>query len=137
MFGLSENEESNINRNAIALTHFAFRNGPIEDIHAGTAVLSKTGDFSDVKVVTPYGEIPWNNLSRITDEEMKKLNKFMVNRLAVYHKLIAAGEFEKLGIIMQFDYLCGSDWDEPEIDGDLKALLQHVEAGEPPKKDEK
>lgn len=51
-----------------------FRNTEIENIHAGTAPSSATGDFSDVKVATPFGEIPWNQLSRISQEEMKALN---------------------------------------------------------------
>jgi hypothetical protein len=45
----------------------------LEDIHAGIFPSSKTGDFSDVKVVTPYGEIPWTELSRISDPEMREL----------------------------------------------------------------
>jgi hypothetical protein len=31
------------------------------------------GFLSDVKVVSPYAEIPWTNLSRFDDDEMKKL----------------------------------------------------------------
>ena len=53
------------------------RNTYLEDLHAGTFPDSKTGDYSDVKVVSPYGEIPWNQLGRISDEEMKKLMKGM------------------------------------------------------------
>jgi ligand-binding SRPBCC domain-containing protein len=34
---------------------------------------SETGDFSDVKVVSPYGEIPWTKVSRFNDDEMKEL----------------------------------------------------------------
>jgi len=42
------------------------RNTSLEDIHAGTFPSSKTGDYSDVKVVTPYGEIPWNSSDPIS-----------------------------------------------------------------------
>lgn len=45
----------------------------LEDLHSGITPSTKTGDYSDVKVVTPYGEIPWNNLSRISDKEMHEL----------------------------------------------------------------
>lgn len=31
----------------------------LEELHGGTTPSSQKGDFSDVKVVTPYGEIPW------------------------------------------------------------------------------
>lgn len=44
-----------------------------EELHCGTTPSSKTGDYSDVKVVSPYGEIPWNELSRLSDAEMHKL----------------------------------------------------------------
>lgn len=49
------------------------RNSEIENIHAGKFPSSKTGDYSDVKVVTPYGEIPWNELSRISQKEMGEI----------------------------------------------------------------
>jgi hypothetical protein len=50
-----------------------FRNTVLEDFHAGKVPSSQTGDYSDVKVVTPYGEIQWEALSRISDAEMKAL----------------------------------------------------------------
>ena len=34
-------------------------NTELEDLHAGISPSSKTGDYTDVKVVTPYGEIKW------------------------------------------------------------------------------
>jgi hypothetical protein len=34
------------------------RNSMLKDLHSGIFPKSKTGDLSDVKVVTPYGEIP-------------------------------------------------------------------------------
>jgi len=42
----------------------------LEDLHAGKFPVSLSGDYSDVKVVTPEREIPWNELSRISEEEM-------------------------------------------------------------------
>jgi hypothetical protein len=46
-----------------------FRNSKLEELHTGKSPRSKTGDYSDVKVVTPYGEIPWNELSRLNNDE--------------------------------------------------------------------
>lgn len=43
-------------------------NTDLEELHAGITPSSKTGDYSDVKVITPYGEIEWNRLSRISDQ---------------------------------------------------------------------
>ena len=38
-----------------------FRNSGLEDHHSGITPSSQAGDYSDVKVVTPYGEIPWKH----------------------------------------------------------------------------
>jgi hypothetical protein len=55
------------------LVHRCFRNSVLEDLHAGIAPDSKLGDYSDVTVSTPFGEIPWCNLSRFDDAEMETL----------------------------------------------------------------
>jgi len=47
---------------------------------AGKFPSSQTGDYSDVKVVSPYGEIAWNDLARFDDEEMKILMINVVDR---------------------------------------------------------
>jgi hypothetical protein len=49
-------------RLALGMAILCVRNTCIEDLHAGIEPSSQAGDFSDVKVVTPYGEIPWNKL---------------------------------------------------------------------------
>src|SRR6266404_9748741 len=46
-------------RLAIGMAVYCVRNTFLEDLHAGTVPSSKAGDYSDVKVVSPYGEIPW------------------------------------------------------------------------------
>jgi len=60
---------------ANALTAYAFRNGPLEDLHAGKA--------------SPLLEDP--NLSRITDAEMKKL---MINASDHLAKMLALRDTE-------------------------------------------
>ena len=57
-----------------------FRNSILENLHAGTVPGSKSGDYTDVVVRTPYGEIPWSRLSRFDDIEMKALMIDVVNR---------------------------------------------------------
>jgi hypothetical protein len=57
-----------------------FRNSELENLHAGKVPSSKTGDYSDVVVRTPFGEIPWRELSRLDDAEMKVLMLDVVNR---------------------------------------------------------
>ena len=48
-------------------------NTELENLHCGISPSSETGDFSDVKVVSPHREIEWNRLSRLDDEEMRSL----------------------------------------------------------------
>jgi hypothetical protein len=50
---------------AKSLVEVCVRNA-LEDVHAGIFPSSQSGDYSDVKVVTPYGEIPWTRLGRIS-----------------------------------------------------------------------
>ncbi len=57
-----------------------FRNSALEDLHAGIVPDSKTGDYSDVEVRSPFGAIPWSKVSRISDEEMKALMIDVTNR---------------------------------------------------------
>ena len=68
----------------LALVEQCVRNAGLEDLHAGVTPSSATGDYSDVKVVTPYGEIPWTNLSRISDEEMKALMIEVTNKVFTF-----------------------------------------------------
>ena len=71
-------------RLAQALVEVCVRNSGIEDLHAGTFPDSEQRDFSDVKVVSPYGEIPWTKLSRISDDEMKQLMIEIVDRVFTF-----------------------------------------------------
>src|SRR5579862_3165346 len=70
------------------LVRECFRNSELENLHAGIIPDSKTGDYTDVKVVTPFGEIPWRELSRFDDVEMKRLMRDVVNRTYLFiHRL--------------------------------------------------
>src|SRR5215831_13486058 len=69
---------------ATMLAFHCVRNSSLEDLHAGIFPSSKTGDYTDVKVVSPYGEIAWNRLGRISDEEMKRLSQDIMNRLYTF-----------------------------------------------------
>lgn len=86
----------NVDDLAKAITYFVFRDGPIEDIHT-------------------------NGL--ITDEDMKKLNKYMVNQLALLFDLIKTKEWLKLDILLEFYKFFGTDWDKAEPDFSLVDLI--------------
>jgi ligand-binding SRPBCC domain-containing protein len=71
-----------------------FRNSALEDLHAGISPDSAAGDYSNVLVNSPYGAIPWQQVSRFNDEEMKKLMIDVVDRTYQFvHRLFdeAAG----------------------------------------------
>src|SRR6202049_4205287 len=76
---ISNNPEV-MKRLAKYLAQQCFRNTILEDLHAGITPASETGDFMDVVVRSPYGEIPWPKLSRLSDEEMKALMIDVVNK---------------------------------------------------------
>jgi hypothetical protein len=99
---------------AKAITALCVRNTFLEDLHAGVTPSSKTGDYADVKVVTPYGEIPWQQVSRIRDEEMKRLMKEIVNK--IYTFFCRQGEPEFLATFLQLGSRYAARWDEPELE---------------------
>ncbi|WP_205685453.1 hypothetical protein [Caulobacter zeae] len=80
---------------ALALAESGVRNSRLEELHAGVSPASAVGDYSDVKVVTPYGDIPWAEVSRLCDEEMKSLMIEVVDR--IYTVLAHPEPFLKLG----------------------------------------
>ncbi len=72
----------------------AARNSELENLHAGKVPVSKTGDFSDVYVVTPDRQIPWNELSRISDEEMGPLKDSIRENIAFQINLLMENGLE-------------------------------------------
>ena len=90
-------DDPDLHHTAAKLAHMlAFhcvRNSSLEELHAGVFPSSKTGDYTDVKVVSPYGEIAWHRVSRMSDEEMKQLSEDIVNRLYTFlFYLLTSGE---------------------------------------------
>ncbi len=58
------------------------RNTQLETLHAGLTPFTRTGDHSDVFVEDADGRrIPWSEVSRIDDAEMRQLMHEIVNRL--------------------------------------------------------
>ena len=90
-------EETEVDRLAKALVHCAFRDGPVEDIHASPD-------------------------SRLTDADMKALNKYMVNRIAGVLSLLLNGNWLYLETLYRLYSRYGADWDPAESDIDAKAV---------------
>lgn len=91
-----------------------FRNSILEDFHAGKVPDSQCGDYSDVVVHTPYGEIPWNELSRINDAEMKLLMQDVVNH--TYHLIQELFDEERGGeLLLKLAVRDPApEWDDPK-----------------------
>ncbi len=67
-----------------AITQFAFRSGPVEDMHAR---------------------------NKLTQKDMKALNKFMVNRIAGLLTAISKGDIANILRVLTFYASLTSDWD--------------------------
>ncbi|WP_218648741.1 hypothetical protein [Paenibacillus kribbensis] len=91
-------DQGNIDMLSKAITNFAFRYGPIEDMHANR---------------------------QLTQENMKELNKFMVNRLAYLFQIIIEQRGIELEFLIRSNALFTSGWDiaEPD-DGDNLYLVK-------------
>src|SRR5215472_16631708 len=92
-----------------------FRNTCLENLHTGTFPHSMTGDYSDIKVVTPFGEIPWNQLARISEEEMTTLMKEVVNHCYAWAVMLLDAH-ERRGLVQRVECVdrC-PQWDEPKM----------------------
>lgn len=93
-------KQENIDGISKALTHYAFRGGPVEDMHAD---------------------------GKLSQDDMKILNKYMVNRLAGI--LIAVHEERWLQLELLYTYLqlYSVDWDKAEPDlEDLDIIWQQT-----------
>ena len=99
---------------AKAMAILCVRNSRLEDLHAGTVPVTKTGDWSDVLVLDADGNrIPWRDVSRIDDDEMRALMRDVVNRLYTFQ--LHAGNPAMQAEIEKWLSVAGK-WDEPQID---------------------
>jgi len=84
---MDRNDEERIAaRLAKVMAMICVRNTRLEDLHAGRTPVTHTGDYGDVYVVDADGQhIPWTEVSRIDDYEMRELMRQIVNRLYTFH----------------------------------------------------
>jgi hypothetical protein len=99
-------------RLALGMAVLCVRNTCIEDIHAGVEPHSQAGDFSDARVVTPDGEIPWNSLSRIRNDEMREFMKQVVDR--IYTVLLRLDDPRFVERMDHYALRSTKTWDEPK-----------------------
>ena len=83
--------DENFDRLAVGLTHYFFRNGPVEDMHAD---------------------------GQLSENDMKILNKYMVDRVARVLLLAKENRWLELELLLSFHMQCGSTWDKPSTNMD-------------------
>ena len=96
------------------------RNSRLEDLHAGRVPVSRTDDDSDVIVEDADGKrIPWPEVSRIDDDEMRALMREIVDRLYTFHLRIDDPAFRA-----EIDRWAAmtAKWDAPKPDPVLSAI---------------
>lgn len=124
---MSKNDEQRVAaRLAKIMAMMCVRNSKLEDLHAGPVPTTHTGDYSDVFVVDADGRrIPWSDVSRIDDDEMRALMRDIVNRLYTFH--LCADEAGLQAEVTRW-MTVASRWDEPTIDPRMlvDCLIQRV-----------
>ena len=100
------------------------RNSRLEDLHAGRVPVSRTGDGSDVVVEDGDGNrIPWSEVSRIDDQEMRALMHEIVDRLYTFQLRIDDPEFRAE---IERWAAATAHWDAPKPDPVLSAIPADV-----------
>ena len=90
------------------------RNTQLETLHAGLTPTTRTGDYSDVFVLDANGRrIPWTEVSRIDEDEMRQLMREIVNRLYTFH---LEADDPNLQATIERWMDVAMNWDEPQID---------------------
>lgn len=99
------------------------RRGYLEQLHEGVTPITRSGDYSDVKVIDAEGrEIPWNQVSRINQDEMKTLMRGVVNRIHTFlaRTLFSVSEDKAFQQALDRGAVPWiSAWDEPEYLADF------------------
>jgi len=94
------------------------RRGYLEKLHAGVPPITHTGDYSDVKVIDAEGrEIPWNEVSRFDQDEMKTLMTGIVNRVYTFLTRTVYSATEDNAFHRAIDRAAApwtKAWDEPQ-----------------------
>jgi len=122
---MDEEFERGVKTLSRALAVLAVRNGFLEDLHAGKVLISEVGDFSDVTVVTPGGEIRWEELSRLNNDEMKKLMKQVVDRLyTILLPVLRGDESEELERLIRLGDRYAANWDDAALDEALCEMMR-------------
>lgn len=103
-----ENIDKVIRDLAVQITQYIFRSGSIEDFHAGKY------NFEDYKNIPP--NTPIEDISQLTQANMKTLNKELVDKIGFLLKLFSRADYLHLNIAINGYKRYGNDWDDPNIE---------------------
>src|SRR5579864_2226487 len=94
------------------------RRGYLEKLHQGITPVTRSGDYSDVKIIDADGrEIPWNDVSRVSQAEMQTLMTGVVNRIHTFLARTLFSATEDQAFQQALDKAAApwtKAWDEPE-----------------------
>lgn len=103
--------QDNIRNLAIGLTQYCFRSGPIEAMHSGK-----------IDIIEATKDTDPDDISQLSQEDMKKLNKYMVDKLGFLLHLLVEGRYYDMALILEYPIALGSHWDSPNIEKEEKEL---------------
>lgn len=103
-----ENLDKVIRDLAVQITQFIFRSGSIEDFHAGKY------NFEDYENIPP--NTPVEEISQLTDDNMKVLNKELVDKIGFLLHLFSRADYAHLNVAIDGYKHYGHDWDAPDIE---------------------
>jgi hypothetical protein len=98
-------------RIALGMAVYCVRNTFLEDLHAGLSPCSATGGYANVRVVAPDREFPWEQLSRLDDNEMRVLMQEVVNK--IYTALLRLDDPDFIAKLDSFATTYARNWNEP------------------------
>jgi len=112
---MNEDDETRIAAKlARIMAMLCVRNTKLETLHSGLTPVTRTGDYSDVFVHDADGRrIPWSDVSRIDESEMRELMQEIVNRLYTFH---LEADDPKLQASIERWMGAATTWNEPEVD---------------------
>ena len=112
MIGEDQMDQKDAKQLALGLASICVRNTSLENLHAGIVPISQIGDNSDVFVSTPNGKIPWDQVSKITDAEMKQLMVEVVDK--IYTILLRQNDPEFVAKFNSYGSQYTANWDKPK-----------------------
>ena len=90
-------------------------------MHRGLFPITHTGDYSDVVVVDAEGRrIPWPEVSRFDENEMRDLMREIVNKIYTF---FVKGEDPDFVAFSDYVRPAMYEWDKPKIDS---VMMHHV-----------